>query len=197
MMNSKMQEYMQLPYTTVLKRDDDGDVIARIAELKGCVAHGENEAEALENLKSMMVLWLESAMEEGRVIPPPLNDEDSAANGKLLIRTSRSVHIACLKAASEDGVSLNQWVVTVLSREVGFREGRNAVMKEIAVPATKALKEMIDQVEVAKSWLFQPSVRRADKGFIDYMARNSPTNVTVLGPLSGNYEKEDKHRFAN
>lgn len=184
---------MQLPYTTVLKRDEDGDVVARIAELRGCVAHGENEAEALENVRAMMALWLESALEDGREIPLPLIEEDLAANGKLLVRTSRSVHVACIKAASEDGVSLNQWVVTVLSREVGFREGRNAVIKEIAVPAAKALKEMIAQVEVAKSWHLQTPGRGTDKGFIDNMARNSPTYWTDLGPLSKPYEEKDKH----
>lgn len=181
---------MQLPYTTILKRDEDGDVVARISELKGCVAHGENEAEAIDNIRSMMALWIESALEEGREIPVPLNDEDSAANGKLLVRTSRSVHVACLKSASEDGVSLNQWVVTVLSREVGFREGRNAVVKDIAVPATKALKQMIEQVEVAKSWHLQAPARGVDKGFIENMARNSPTHWTDLGPLDSPYEKK-------
>lgn len=196
-MNSKVQEYMQLPYTTVLKRDEDGDVVARIAELKGCVAHGENEAEAIENVRSMMALWLESALEDSREIPLPLTDEDSAANGKLLVRTSRSVHVACLKAASEDGVSLNQWVVTALSREVGVREGRSSVIKEIAVPATKALKEMIAQVEVAKSWHLQAPGRRTDQDFIDNMARHSPTHWTDLGPLNRPYEEKDKHGIVN
>ena len=192
-MNLKVQEYMQLPYTTVLKRDEDGDVVARISELKGCVAHGENETEAIDNIKSMMALWIESALEDGREIPLPLNDEDSAASGKLLVRTSRSVHVACLRAAAEDGVSLNQWIVTVLSREVGFREGRSAVVKDIAVPAAKALKLMIKQVEVAKSWHLQAPARGADKGFIENLARNSPTHWKDLGPLRSSYEEKDKH----
>src|ERR1039457_4363101 len=42
--------YMTLPYTTVLRRDEDDDVIARIEELPGCVAHGSDEAKAIKNL---------------------------------------------------------------------------------------------------------------------------------------------------
>src|ERR1039458_1299299 len=32
--------YIALPYTTVLRRDEDDDVIARIEELPGCVRQG-------------------------------------------------------------------------------------------------------------------------------------------------------------
>lgn len=199
-MNTKVQEYMQLPYTTVLKRDEDGDVVARILELKGCLAHGEDEAEALVNLKSMMSMWIESALEDGRDVPQPAKEEESTANGKLLVRTSRSVHIACIKAAAEDGVSLNQWAVTALSREVGFREGKRAgvaeMAREIAVPATKALKHILMQVAVAKSWQFQAPGHAVDD-FIEVMARRSPTHFTYIEPLSESYEEKDKHGIVN
>lgn len=194
-MNTKVQKYMQLPYTTVLKQDEDGDVVARVAEWKGCVAHGEDEAEALVNLRSMMALWIESALEEGREIPQPAKEEDSTANGKLLVRTSRSVHVACLKAAVEDGVSLNQWVVTVLSKEVGFREGKRAgiaeMAKEIAVPATQAWKHVLMQVAVAKSWQLHTPGHGADADFIQSLVRTIPNHS--IEPISGSYEKEDKH----
>jgi antitoxin HicB len=170
-----------------------------VIELKGCVAHGEDEAEALTNLKSMMALWIESALEDGREIPQPAKDEDSAANGKLLVRTSRSVHVACIKAAAEDGISLNQWVVTVLSKALGFREGKVAgvaeMTREIAVPSTKAFKRILMQVAVAKSWQMQTPGHGADPDFIESLVRVTPTHYTSFEPLSGTYEKEDKHRI--
>jgi predicted RNase H-like HicB family nuclease len=51
--------YLTLPYTTVLVRDDDEDkdIIARIEELPGCIAHGSDEARAIENLREMQRLW--------------------------------------------------------------------------------------------------------------------------------------------
>jgi len=51
--------YMALPYTKLLRPDEDGDIVARIVELPGCSAHGENEAEALKNLQEAQRLWLE------------------------------------------------------------------------------------------------------------------------------------------
>src|ERR1035441_6835616 len=52
--------YLSLPYTTILRRDEEGDVIARIEELPGCISHGGDEAEALSNLASMKQLWLKT-----------------------------------------------------------------------------------------------------------------------------------------
>jgi predicted RNase H-like HicB family nuclease len=43
--------YTTLPYTAVLRRDEDNDVVARIEELPGCIGHGSGEAEAIENLR--------------------------------------------------------------------------------------------------------------------------------------------------
>jgi predicted RNase H-like HicB family nuclease len=61
--------YMTLPYTTVLRRDGDKDVIAHIEELPGCVGHGSDEAEAIENLRKMQRLWLEDCIENGQLFP--------------------------------------------------------------------------------------------------------------------------------
>ena len=56
--------YLSLPYATVLRRDEDGDIVARIEELPGCVAHGKSGGGggAIENLSSMQRLWLEECI---------------------------------------------------------------------------------------------------------------------------------------
>ena len=63
--------YLSLPYTIVLKRDDEGDFVAKIEELDGCMSHGANEAEALGNLKEMQAVWLQDCLESGDAIPEP------------------------------------------------------------------------------------------------------------------------------
>ena len=62
---------LDLPYTMVLKRDDEGDFVGRIEELQGCVAHGKNESEVIENLKKIQELWIQDCIEAGDPIPPP------------------------------------------------------------------------------------------------------------------------------
>lgn len=58
-------------YTRVLQRDHEGDVVATIRELRGCMAHGATEAEALTNLAEAQAMWMRSAQEAGLPIPPP------------------------------------------------------------------------------------------------------------------------------
>ncbi|MGC9949961.1 MAG: type II toxin-antitoxin system HicB family antitoxin [Bryobacteraceae bacterium] len=74
MMNDTVRNaayYMTLPYTTVLRRDEENDVVGRIEELPGCIAHGRDEAEAIENLRKMQRLWPEDCVENGHDVPMP------------------------------------------------------------------------------------------------------------------------------
>ena len=43
--------YMALPYTIVLRNDEERDTISRIEELPGCVAHGANATKSLARLR--------------------------------------------------------------------------------------------------------------------------------------------------
>jgi predicted RNase H-like HicB family nuclease len=50
----------------------DNCFIAEIPELKGCIAHGNSEIEALENVNKAKALWIETALEFGDNIPQPI-----------------------------------------------------------------------------------------------------------------------------
>ena len=85
-----VRDYMKLPYTVILRRDEDGDVIARIKELEGCVADGQDEMEALGNLEAVKDLWISTAVKAGQTIPLPESD-DELPSGKFLARVPRSL----------------------------------------------------------------------------------------------------------
>jgi predicted RNase H-like HicB family nuclease len=51
--------------------NENNAFIAEIPELKGCVAHGETDEEALKNIKFVANEWLQIAKEEGWEIPTP------------------------------------------------------------------------------------------------------------------------------
>jgi antitoxin HicB len=112
--------YMNLPYTVVLRRDDEGDFITKVQELPGCVAHGETEAEALSAIKEMQRLWLEEALQSGQPIPEP-EREEQLPSGKWLQRTPRSLHGRLTKLAKSEGVSLNQLVTSMLAESLAAR----------------------------------------------------------------------------
>ncbi len=50
----------------------DAAFVAKVPELPGCMAHGNSYDDALANIEEAMVLWLETAREDGIAIPEPL-----------------------------------------------------------------------------------------------------------------------------
>jgi antitoxin HicB len=112
--------YLSLPYTRILRRDDDGAIIASVQELAGCIAHGTTETEALANLAEVQALWLEEAIANGIPVPIPEKDEP-LPSGKWVQRVSRSLHRALTLLAETEDVSLNQLVATILAEAVGRR----------------------------------------------------------------------------
>jgi antitoxin HicB len=70
-----LQYYLELPYTVIMRRDEDGDCVARIDELHGCAAHGSTEAQALEALEEAKELWITDCLESGDPIPEPAHEE--------------------------------------------------------------------------------------------------------------------------
>lgn len=128
-----VSHYLSLPYTVRLRRDEEGDVVARIEELPGCISHGANEAEALKNLREMQKLWLDDCMATGHPIPEPENDEP-LPSGKWVQRVPRSLHRRLAELASVEGVSLNQLVTSMLAQQLGARSSQRPVEQMLTPP---------------------------------------------------------------
>jgi antitoxin HicB len=136
--------YLSLPYTTVLRKDEAGEVVGRIDELAGCVAHGKDYAEALAELESMKRLWVEDCLDSGQTVPEPAADE-RLPSGKWVQRVPRSLHAKLTRAAREEGVSLNQLVTSILSEQFGTREIQKTIERLMAEISTRQLSH-------EKSW---------------------------------------------
>ncbi len=50
---------------------DDNSFVAEMPELKGCIAHGDTQVEALKQVKAVADEWLKLAKKEGWQIPEP------------------------------------------------------------------------------------------------------------------------------
>ncbi|HEY7160250.1 MAG TPA: type II toxin-antitoxin system HicB family antitoxin [Acidobacteriota bacterium] len=127
-----LKYYMSLPYTVILRLDDEGDYIARVDELQGCSAHGKTAQEALDNLQEVKELWVTDALENGESIPEP-SSESPLPSGKWVQRVPRSLHGRLVAAAKREGVSLNQLVTSILAEAVGVRERPQAVPEQCDV----------------------------------------------------------------
>jgi len=116
----QLDDYLNLPYTITLRRDDEGDWVARVDELKGCTAHGETDVEALAQLAEAKRDWIQAALEDRISIPLPAVEEE-LPSGKWVQRVPRSLHRDLRHLAKADGVSFNQFVGMILSAYVGSR----------------------------------------------------------------------------
>jgi predicted RNase H-like HicB family nuclease len=62
-----MQKYAIIIYWS----NEDRVFIAEVPELPGCMAHGETQEAALQNVKEAMQLWIDTDLEFGDPVPEP------------------------------------------------------------------------------------------------------------------------------
>jgi predicted RNase H-like HicB family nuclease len=126
-----LKDYLALNYRVTLYRDEEGDYIAEIGDLQGCVAHGSTSAEALESLERAKEVWMESRLTAGLEIPEPRATENYS--GKMLLRMPRYLHQRLSQQAAVEGVSLNQYVVSLLSEAAA--KGRSLSRRLVIAPS--------------------------------------------------------------
>ncbi|HEX9652140.1 MAG TPA: type II toxin-antitoxin system HicB family antitoxin [bacterium] len=51
--------------------NEDNVFVGEVPELPGCMAHGATEEEALNNVKTAIHLWIDTAKEFGDPVPEP------------------------------------------------------------------------------------------------------------------------------
>jgi antitoxin HicB len=117
---SELKTYLELPYTVLLRRDNEGDFVAKIDELPGCAANGKTREEALANLDEAKALWIVDCLENGDPVPQPA-DEEALPSGKWLQRVPRKLHRKLQVLSRKEGVSFNQYVLAILAEAVGER----------------------------------------------------------------------------
>jgi predicted RNase H-like HicB family nuclease len=112
-------DYLKRPYGRFVVPESDGTFRAEIIEFPGCIAVGDTAAEALANLENVAESWLEATIAKGQRVPDPI--ESAGFSGKLVVRLPKSLHKKAAHAAARDGVSLNQFIVSSISEQVGMR----------------------------------------------------------------------------
>lgn len=125
--------------------DEDAGYIAIAPDLPGSSAFGESEAEALRELDDVIAGWIAAAKAIGNAVPPP-STPSRQHSGKLLVRMPRTLHRDLAEEASREGVSLNQYVVFVLSKGVSER----SVLPAPIIPAqSRVVPGDIANVQIA------------------------------------------------
>ena len=110
-----LEYYLQLgyPFQAIADEDSGGWVIV-FPDLPGCMTQIDTLDERPYMANEARELWLETTYEIGQDIPLPSYPE--AFSGKFNLRLPKSLHRQLSESAEREGVSLNQYVITVLAR---------------------------------------------------------------------------------
>lgn len=109
-----LEYYLNLQYPVTLYPASEGGYVAQIKDLLGCLTQGETLDETIENINEARELWIETAYESGDDIPLP--STEVTYSGKLLLRMPKSLHRRLAEQAEQENVSLNQYIVFLLSK---------------------------------------------------------------------------------
>ncbi len=69
------QESKPMRYTVVLEQEKDGGYVVSVPVLPGCVTQGDSRAEAIENIREAIELYIEDCREAGDPIPTEASKE--------------------------------------------------------------------------------------------------------------------------
>lgn len=109
----------------VIWSDEDESYIAIIPDLPGCSAWGKTEIEALQEAQGASKAWIRAAKKMKRPIPKP--SLDNKFSGKFVMRLPKRLHAKLARTAKLQGVSLNQYVLYLLSGQQALNNTRDSL----------------------------------------------------------------------
>jgi antitoxin HicB len=109
-----VEEYLARKYPLSVIAEKEGGYTIVFPDLPGCMSQVENLDEVGPVADEIRTLWIETAYEHGMEIPLPTYPEEYS--GKFNLRIPRSLHRQLTEEADREGVSLNQYVGSLLAR---------------------------------------------------------------------------------
>ena len=129
-MKKDINYFLKLNYPIIIKKcveDKKEYYFAEVPDLPGCIADGETPEEVMNMIEAAKEAWISARLEDGYEVPEPRNLEDFS--GKFVLRVPKSLHRELSLKAADDGVSLNQYVVELISESLGRRKEKESMEK--------------------------------------------------------------------
>lgn len=120
-MEKKSIEYyllLKYPYKIeTIKDEDGGGYLISYPDLPGCISDGDTIEETLLNGEDAKKSWIKTAYEKSINISEP-NSQQDKYSGRITLRTPKSLHKNLVEQAEKEGISLNQYLIYLLSKEM-------------------------------------------------------------------------------
>ncbi|MCD8107700.1 MAG: toxin-antitoxin system HicB family antitoxin [Oscillospiraceae bacterium] len=112
-----LEEYMKLPYPMVIEEDEvEGGYTVYYPDLPGCVTCTDEADKIIPMAEDAKRAWFEASLESGYT--PVLPDSTKSYSGKFALRMPKSLHRKLAEHAKDDGVSMNQYCVYLLTQQM-------------------------------------------------------------------------------
>lgn len=118
-------------------------------ELPGCIAHGKTESKALKNALEVKDEWLETALEAGWTIPEPTPPVE--ASGRITFRPTKSIHQRLNERANEEGVSVNQLILTFVSEGLERTSSKQVIKETIREELNYFTSSVTNEIQKSRS----------------------------------------------
>ena len=116
-MNKDLNYYMSLPYRVEVVEDkEEGGYALHCPELSGCMTCADTIEQGFRMIEDAKREWFMACLEDGITIPEPSRLEDYS--GQLKLRLPKSLHRLLAQRSDEEGVSMNQYCVYLLSKGI-------------------------------------------------------------------------------
>lgn len=118
MKNKKtLQDYLKLPWQYEFSYCPEED--AYTVRVKGlmCYSNGKTLEEATKNIQEALEFHIESCLEDNVPIVEP--EDILKANGRISLRTSKTMHLKLLEISKEEEVSVSHLINDALVKQYG------------------------------------------------------------------------------
>jgi predicted RNase H-like HicB family nuclease len=194
-MSKTVEEFMSLPYSMTVRMDPAGGIfVARVTEFPGCSGHGDSAETAIRMLQDNMATWIEACLASNVQIPKPMS-VDELPSGKWLQRVPKTLHADLIELSRNEETSLNQLVVTILSRYVGSEsiKCQFAGSLQTQPPTSFAYWDISNDKVFAANWKVDSvGIDHSAMAFLHHLVQSIPSSS--IAKLEGNtYGETSKH----
>ena len=161
-----LEDYLKLQYQITLTPETEGGYVAEIKDLPGCITQGETLEEVKLNIEDARQLWIETAHKYGDRIPLP--STEVKYSGKIHVRMPSYLHRRLIEEAALEHISLNQYILSLLSQSERLRLGqsdpklvdlRGADLKGTDLQSTDLRGANLSEADLSKANLSRANLR--------------------------------------
>jgi len=172
--------YLNLPWEIKIKRipeEEGGGWVASIPLLGEwtCIGDGDTREEALKELDERLKKIIKDYLKKGIEIPEPKEEEEKNKeySGRILLRIPAQLHYILAKQAELNKMSLNSYLVYLLSLNLGL-DFITKQLNKINDKISKLFKEETEELEVVE---FQEKIKK------QISDKHSAPNIIPINPI--------------